>query len=86
MTDQEAKYILNKHTLLFNLAINNREVPNANGAINEIASVVKHYEPNRNIDMTCGSCLMRLIEDANAIRLSLNETYKETKEYKFPKQ
>jgi hypothetical protein len=86
MTDIEAKYILNKHALLFNFALQNREVPSANSAINEIASVVKHYEPNRNIDMTCGSCLMRLMEDANSIRLSLNETYKETKEYKFPKQ
>lgn len=87
MTDHEAKYILNKHTLLFNMALKDECVPDAGGAIQEIAAVVWHYEAHRHIDFGCGSCVFKLLKDANQIRLSLNATYPdEPKEYKFPKQ
>jgi hypothetical protein len=87
MTDKEAKYLLNKHTLYFNIVINNRENIRNPEALNDIEAVIKHYEPFYAFDWGCKDCVFKTIEKANQIRLSLNATYPDDlKPYNFPKQ
>lgn len=77
MTDHEAKYILDKHTGLFNLQETNQSIPDAsNGSIGEIYSALLHFHPGYQLTWTCGSCVYRMVEDANRKRKELTAKFR----------
>ena len=82
MTELEAKYILDKHTALFNLALNNNSIPDrSHMAIVEIHEAYKVFNPTYHLDSCCSSCVWDLIKVANNKRLELSLKY-----HSFPKQ
>ena len=69
MTEKEAVYTLSKHAMLFHIAETNQQIPDASsGAVQEIYSALKFFQPNYPIDWCCGSCIFRMIETADSIR------------------
>ena len=82
MTEAEAKYILDKHTLLFNTWETNQSMPDrSHGAVQEIANAYKHFHPEFALDMACGSCAGNMLTEANRIRKELASKF-----YTFPKE
>ena len=82
MTDHEAKYILNKHANLFHVQEVCKEIPDRSmDCVHEIESALKHFMPDYFTDWTCGSCVYRMVEDANKKRKELNQS----SHYTFPK-
>ena len=81
MTDHEAKHILDKHTLMFVMWENNQSIPDAShGAIQEVLSAYKHFNPDYHMDACCSSCVGQMVELANAKRKELILKF-----YTFPK-
>lgn len=73
MTDHEAKYILDKHALLFRTWETNQSVPDAShGAIGEVLQAYKHFNPNYVMDSCCGSCVCNMVDMANNLRKELS--------------
>jgi bacterioferritin-associated ferredoxin len=82
MTDHEAKHLLDRNTLMFNFFEQNQSVPDrTHGAIEEVYQAYKHFNPSFVLDSCCGSCVMNMIESANAKRKELNLKF-----HTFPKQ
>lgn len=69
MTEKEAVHILQKHSMLFLIFETNQQIPDAsNQAIREIYSAMLFFKPDYPIDWCCGSCIMKLVKNANEIR------------------
>lgn len=79
MSEQEAKHILDKHTVFFNFIKATNEVPDASMPImEEIYQALNTLEPyfwNR----TCSTCTFEMLKRANEKREGL-------KKFTFPKQ
>lgn len=82
MTDREALHTLNKHALLFQIAENNRQIPDASeGSIMEILNALEHFQGKRFMDWCCRDCVFKLVDDADRLRKELNLKF-----HTFPKQ
>jgi len=83
MTDEqkEALYILNKNTILLNIATENHEAPDrSNGVCMEIWNAFKVFNPSYPMDWGCGACVIKMLQKANEVRKEY------LKFYTFPKE
>lgn len=80
--EKHALHILNKHTILLNIATNNQQTPDRSDAsCMEVYNAFKVFNPSYHMDWTCGACVLKMMMKANETRNEINAKF-----YTFPKQ
>jgi hypothetical protein len=83
MTLEHSRYLLEKHTALFNhMETNPSNYPDpSTDAINEIWQAFSYHNPEYRVCFSCPSSIIEMLQSANHLRKRLSSQF-----YTFPKQ
>ena len=73
MSEKEARYTLEKHTILLNLVMNGATFDASEQQVLEVFEALKYFEPEYHWDRSCGACCTTMLKQANRYRLKFHK-------------